>query len=78
MALLPNTEYLHDRTHNYRLAVYFAAESARRLLNGVSMYEGYLTEAEAHRYLTLIDELTALMSKLDSTPIENITRKAGV
>lgn len=76
--LLPNTEYLHDRTHAYRLAVYFAAESSLRLMRGVSMYDGYLTKHESELLDRIENDLKSLMQSCDSTPIQQVTESAGV
>lgn len=77
MALLPDTEYLHDRTHNYRLAIYFAADSAKRLLDGVSIYQGYMTEDEVEIFNQAYANLQRLMQSTESTPIQAVL-KAGV
>ena len=76
--LLPNTEYLHDRTHAYRLAVYFAAESAKRLLHGVDIYDGYLNARESELLDTIEQQLRSLMQSLDTTPIQNLTESESV
>jgi hypothetical protein len=66
--LLPSTEMRNERALNYRLAIYFASESARRLLNGVTIYGGFMTNEELEIRDRIMSDLATLMIKVNANP----------